>query len=334
MLRETMQTMGLYLVSKFEVLIAWIHGNFKSGSKDMASSRQDSATEVPTKSVIGVKDSSPSTRGIDWEEALSQAEVEEIMAQFMKATNASGRLVFWSGMPRERAQQWADDHDMLTLSTMMGPLMDKSSSRCPKHRKGRKQWRKYIKGASSLFAKRACDGSTVRVLLPPPSGQDCIRDASTYRTIEEPILKGSIAQHCATQINFIHPMIDRAEDFEYQIWPESHLHDWLRLYGMTPTKVESRSQKVNMHADHHSAADRSEMAVSGTINPQPSREKVILERTCRDPNSSIPEPALRPTATQAQQQKTTRSKKNNAARKRQKRKQRRKKNDRLLNIGK
>jgi hypothetical protein len=32
--------------------------------------------------------------------------------------------VLWSGILRDEAQRWADGHEMQTLTTAMGPLMD------------------------------------------------------------------------------------------------------------------------------------------------------------------------------------------------------------------
>ena len=36
--------------------------------------------------------------------------------------------VLWTGIPREKAQTWADEHHMQTLTTAMGPLMHNKST--------------------------------------------------------------------------------------------------------------------------------------------------------------------------------------------------------------
>jgi hypothetical protein len=45
---------------------------------------------------------------------------------------------------------------------------------------------------------------------------------STYRTIEEPVLKGSTGCCCAVQINSVH-LLAKSKELEYQIWPEAEV---------------------------------------------------------------------------------------------------------------
>ena len=70
---------------------------------------------------------------------LSQAEAQEIIQQFESTSRGDCQLVFWTGIPRERAQQWADARGMTTLTTLMGPLMETSNARCHRSSKGSKQ---------------------------------------------------------------------------------------------------------------------------------------------------------------------------------------------------
>jgi hypothetical protein len=60
----------------------------------------------------------------------------------------------------------------------------------------------------------------------PPSRSQFLRSTSSYRTIEEPVLKGSSGCYSAVQINFVHLLI-RSQELEYQIWPEDHTSETL-----------------------------------------------------------------------------------------------------------
>jgi hypothetical protein len=114
---------------------------------------------------------------------LTREEAEQIIDQFEKVPHSSDRLLFWTGLPRDWVQQWADDHGMLTLTSAMGPLMDSTDQRCLRRDKELEEWSKYVKGASGIFARYACRRGIVRVLTLPPSWTEFIRPESTYRTI-------------------------------------------------------------------------------------------------------------------------------------------------------
>lgn len=51
---------------------------------------------------------------------LSRDEVTKIRTQFEISESDPSRIVFWTGMHREWAQAWADQHEMKTLTSMMG----------------------------------------------------------------------------------------------------------------------------------------------------------------------------------------------------------------------
>lgn len=161
---------------------------------------------------------------------LTRKEADQIIAQFRDIPQSYDRLLFWTGVPRDWAQQWADEHGLLTLTSAMGSLMDGKDKKCLKSRKGKKKWRKYVKGASAIFARYACGRGIVRVLTLPPSRAEFLRPLSSYRTLEEPVLKGSIGCYCAAQINFVHLLSD-SRTLEYQIWPEDHRSDTLECSG-------------------------------------------------------------------------------------------------------
>lgn len=161
---------------------------------------------------------------------LTQKEAEQIITQFENILQSFDRLLFWTGVPRGWVQRWADEHGLLTLTSAMGPLMDVTDKRCPKLRKGKKKWGKYVKGASGIFARYACGRGIVRVLTLPPSRAEFLRPLSSYRTIEEPVLKGSSGYCCAAQINSVH-LLANSEAMEYQSWPEDHKADSLGCCG-------------------------------------------------------------------------------------------------------
>jgi hypothetical protein len=140
------------------------------------------------------------------------------------------RLLFWTGIPREWAQQWADDHGMLTLTSAMGPLMDNTDQRCLRRDKELEEWSRYVKGASGIFARYTCRRGIIRVLTLPPSWAEFIRPESTYRTIEESVLKGTSGCYCAVQINTVH-LLATLEELEYQTWPENRIPKRLRCGG-------------------------------------------------------------------------------------------------------
>ena len=163
-------------------------------------------------------------------EYLTQEEAEQIIARFMEIPRSYDRLVFWTGIPREWVQQWADEHGMLTLTSAMGPLMDRKDPRCLRKYKELEEWSKYIKGASVIFARYACRRGIVRVLTLPPSWAGFIRPESTYRNIEESVLKGRSGYCCAAQINTVH-LLTTLEELEYQTWPQNHIPEKLRCRG-------------------------------------------------------------------------------------------------------
>lgn len=61
---------------------------------------------------------------------LNEDECNEILHQFQCLPLHPGRQVFWSGVAREWVQEWADQRGLQTLTTAMGPLMDRKSAAC------------------------------------------------------------------------------------------------------------------------------------------------------------------------------------------------------------
>ena len=128
-----------------------------------------------------------------FQDYLSQTEAQEILQQVETISRADCLPVFWTGIPRQRAQEWADARGMSTLATIMGPLMDNSNERCQRSSKGPKLWSKYIKGASIIFSLYAKGKGTVTVVtVPPPLQLTNLRPGCTFLSLEEPILKGEL----------------------------------------------------------------------------------------------------------------------------------------------
>lgn len=166
-------------------------------------------------------------------EYLTREEAEQIIDQFEKLWHSFDRLLFWTGIPREWAQQWADDHGMLTLTSAMGPLMDVANPQCPKSEMDYLKWSRYVKGASGIFSRYACMCGVVRVLTLPPSERWRLRPNSTFSVIEEPVLKGVMGGSSrALRIHNVHLLIGSAAT-EYEVWPEDHTREWLGSHGTT-----------------------------------------------------------------------------------------------------
>jgi hypothetical protein len=163
-------------------------------------------------------------------EYLTREESDQIIARFKGIPSSQDKLLFWTGLPRNWAQRWADEHGMLTLTSAMGPLMDIADPQCLKGKKKSKEWSRYVKGASSIFSRYACTCGIIRVLTVPPSETWRLRPNSTFRSIEEPVLKGVIGSAHALRLKYVH-LLSGSKNTEYEVWPEDHTQAWLDSYG-------------------------------------------------------------------------------------------------------
>jgi hypothetical protein len=161
---------------------------------------------------------------------LCPDEINEIYNQ-LRASLIPNRQVLWSGLHREKAQHWADAHDMQTLTTAMGPLMDNDNALCRLKTKRRNGWSNYIHGASVIFALLIAEGKQVTVLTPPPPQRFNPSGESYYQQIEEPIIKGELGNKPLEQILLVHPMVPGATDSIYQMWPVDKQEAWKKEYG-------------------------------------------------------------------------------------------------------
>ena len=160
---------------------------------------------------------------------ISRDEVLEIAQQFGRVL-LPGKQVMWSGVPREYVQEWADKKGLQTLTTAMGPLMDKDHPSCRKKDKTISEWSDYIKGASALFAKFLPRRNEVTVVLRPPPHQFRPDGNTTYQKLEQPILQGRHGGSAISRINVVHITVKGAEDYSYQIWPVDETDKWTRWY--------------------------------------------------------------------------------------------------------
>jgi hypothetical protein len=178
----------------------------------------------------------------DYTEYLTSEEASEIHQQFQNSFLKPGCQVMWSGVPREWVQHWADKNGMQTLTTAMGPLMNKSHDSCRKSSKSKKQWKEYVKGASGLFAKYLPKGHVVTVLSRPPPQKFNPYGCSTYQSIEEPVLKGIFGGAAVLRIDMVHFTVVDAESYRYQVWPVDETHKWIENYGLNPLIKSYRRQ--------------------------------------------------------------------------------------------
>jgi hypothetical protein len=151
----------------------------------------------------------------------------------------------WSGIPRATAQEWADHHQMQTLTTAMGPLMIHGHPNCLYTSKSKKNWSKYMQGASALFAYHiALEVGTVTVLTPPLPERFNPFGETNYQAIEEPILQGRVGAVSVSQIELVHPTVPGAQDFHYQFWPVDESDDWDSRFGkLAPRQQNWRRPK-------------------------------------------------------------------------------------------
>ena len=123
----------------------------------------------------------------------------------------------------------------------MGPLMDEINGQ----KKG-KEWSKYVKGVSCLFAELAAQKVSVLVLTTAP-GVARHRKESTFRSLEEPILKTS----ASLQINYVHPTVQGAETVEYSRWPVDNTLLWLQRFGrekqVDPVELWKQLRSVSLY---------------------------------------------------------------------------------------
>ena len=168
---------------------------------------------------------------VECEGYLSPAEEAQICERFEHLRFEPGGQVMWTGVPREWVQKWADERGLQTLSTVMGPLMDKKNPACLKSEKSAAQWKRYIKGASKLFALYVPKNHKITVLTRPLPERFSLEGHSTFQMLEEPILKGANGGDAVSRIDLVHLTVENAQEFRYQVWPRDEIDFWHERIG-------------------------------------------------------------------------------------------------------
>ncbi|KAK4570047.1 hypothetical protein LTR86_003017 [Recurvomyces mirabilis] len=163
---------------------------------------------------------------MDLSKYLCQNEIDQLNQVFEITLRHDTALVFWTGIPQQLAQDWARRNDLKTLAIAMGSLYADDSQGRPKSRKYKESRSKYMKGASWMFAQQACQNRYAIVLTNAPPNVYSTREHSSFREIEEPILKGVESDRHTTQIEYVHPTVSGAACFRYQTWPENRSSEW------------------------------------------------------------------------------------------------------------
>ncbi|KAI7531853.1 hypothetical protein KC331_g13882, partial [Hortaea werneckii] len=159
---------------------------------------------------------------------LCQDEVKQLDQAFNISLQHDSELVFWTGISPGLACDWARRNGLKTLTMAMGNLYTENSRKPLRSAKRSKfkSWSRYMKGASWIFAQHACQGRRAIVLTNAPPHVYSKRKHSSYREIEEPILKGFEAGQRTNQIDYVHPNIPDAAGFRYQVWPKDWSAEW------------------------------------------------------------------------------------------------------------
>ncbi|KAH7131724.1 hypothetical protein B0J13DRAFT_508831 [Dactylonectria estremocensis] len=191
---------------------------------------------------FGPEEPSPSIQALVylW---LTVQEAEDIYWQFQKSC-IRNRQVLWSGMERKKAQKWADKRNFQTLTTALGPLLDPSHPDCPHHPKPSVGWKKYIHGASVIFAWYISQGDLVTVLSQPPPQRFHPSGRTYYQMVEEPIVKGKMDNKPVEKIVVVHPTVGgKAEEFKYEMWPHDEFSLWTKNFGIQEIVIYWRKVK-------------------------------------------------------------------------------------------
>ncbi|KAK1995038.1 hypothetical protein LX36DRAFT_726288 [Colletotrichum falcatum] len=156
-------------------------------------------------------------------------ELRLICDQFCRSLEPN-RQVLWSGMLRDKAQEWADRHQSQTLTTALGPLKALEMSK-----KGQARSR-FMKGASAIFSWFISQGDSVVVLLPPPPNQFHPSGLTNLQDFEMPIVKGLLQDGSVRRIDAIHPeaATEEARNSSHQIWPYDETTSWVDRFGVGP----------------------------------------------------------------------------------------------------
>ncbi|KAK1951948.1 hypothetical protein LY78DRAFT_731911 [Colletotrichum sublineola] len=160
-------------------------------------------------------------------EYITTEEAGLICNQFRNSLQLN-QQVLWSGMLREEAQKWANNHQSQTLTTALGPLTALERSKRERSRS------KFMKGASAIFSWFIAQGDRVVVLLPPPPNQFHPSGLTNLQDLEIPIVKGLLRDGSVERIDAIHPDAkdEEARNSSHQLWPCDETKSWIGRFGV------------------------------------------------------------------------------------------------------
>ncbi|KAF4783257.1 hypothetical protein HER10_EVM0007921 [Colletotrichum scovillei] len=207
---------------------------------------------------------------------LTSEEFEQIIIQFKSCPWQENKQVLWSGLMKDQVQEWAARRGMQTLTTAMGPLMDSNNPLCLRQTKSSCAWSKYIKGASLVFAWRISQGSYTTVLTPPPPERFHPDGLTNWQDIEEPVLKGRLGTPTSCAILLVHPAVQEAQNFRYQVWPVDYTDEWLKRFKVNQASIRTwrTISKLRAHTSWMVPTDE----------PLQSADTIKLSNTCK-PNA-------------------------------------------------
>ncbi|KAK2047173.1 hypothetical protein LZ31DRAFT_551511 [Colletotrichum somersetense] len=158
---------------------------------------------------------------------MTAEEAKLVCYQFLSSLEMN-RQVLWSGMQREKAQKWADNHQSQTLTTALGPLRELETSKKSKARS------RFMKGASAIFSWFISQGDSVVILLPPPPNQFHPSGSTSLQDFEIPIVKGLLRDGSVKRIDAVHPEAksEEARNSSHQLWPCDETNTWVDRFGV------------------------------------------------------------------------------------------------------
>lgn len=202
---------------------------------------------------------------------LTAKRLSDLDERFNKILKGTTCLVFWTGVPLALAQDWAARNNLKTMATAMGPSYGDTGSECRRFRSKPEAWGNIMKGVSALYAQHACQRRQVVLLTGPPPDIYGKNDKSIYRTIEEPILKGTGGGASTLRIDLVHPTVPGASGFRYQIWPVDKSAHWYAFMATLSAKMTirtiidwGRSARSAVESDAAAQAENSGTMTSAT----------------------------------------------------------------------
>ncbi|KAJ4145610.1 hypothetical protein LMH87_004456 [Akanthomyces muscarius] len=256
-----------------------------------------------------------STMDIDlWLSFITLEEAAQIWTRFHDACEPNN-LLLRRGVGFDQVESWAKEHDRRTLTQAMGPLKDKSDPSCRYRVKSAKQWTRYVRAASILFALYISTGREVVVLTPHPPQRLNPNHTSYCQNIEEPRLT-SYCDENEFKIIFAHPRTKAVKDYIYQYWPldcvaewtaqfpgarkaqrwENHVWDDVKRLEHQPGELQQRRKSILENLYLHRTGASVSWPVAAPAND--TRTIYVKENTCTNAEQgSLPTAAAGQTAT-------------------------------------